>query len=490
MIQYFEIPSIDKTVRKALLDGIVQRVLAESGLAPQDITYTDEFNTQLQPNSQQGDERELSFGGSNRTFVEFTETRNDVNRISRGVGLDIDLPFFNDPTRAIKAQPIGTQYDVEVTVTRRSRSRDDIQRWCNRLNSLIDMGRYSLMTETEFYYVIPKPLIMLLHDCYIALNERTALYTDFKSYLKEHFGDSVTVITNVAGGQKTLAVRHALTRIEIVYDLTPPEEQKEEKYWAASFRFNFEYMRPEEVVAAHPLIINQTQIHERWFPDPSPPWESNEVGVNRTDGRKLKDASTHDGVINWPWLPNGHDGALGLVIPKHKEVIFGSDLCFEPINMVTPVVIIRPGDLPFDYVPGIQDYIDDCNSKWVCGNGCVINYDVYINNIPIPTCEAKWNDGELQYHGDIIVENNYYITVNIITEWSGFTPEQIHNLGKFPEAADAIVGALLPDYPLPPSYPPHVIDKIVDEIRNKQHDIKQRGLPIKRIYTSISAGTN
>jgi len=37
VIQYYEIPSIDVTVRKAVMDGIIQRVLNESGCNPRDV---------------------------------------------------------------------------------------------------------------------------------------------------------------------------------------------------------------------------------------------------------------------------------------------------------------------------------------------------------------------------------------------------------------------------------------------------------------------
>lgn len=496
MLQYFEIPSIDKTVRKAMLDGIVQRVLNESGVSLTDIVYTDEYNTQLQPGSEVGEERELSFGGSSKTFVEFNETRNEMNRISRGVGLDIDIPFFHDKDTGVRCQPIGTLYDVEVTLTRRSRSKDDIQRWCNRMNSMMDMGRYSLMTETEFYYILPPPVLMLLHDAYVALNARTAKYPDFKSYLKAWFSDAMTVVSNVAGGQKTIAIQHALTRIEVVYDIEPPTEEKEEKYWSGTFRFTFEYVRPEEIVVAHPLILNQTQIHERWFPDPTPPWLSNEADVKRTDRRKLQDASTIDGTINRPWLPNGDSGALGLVVPKDHEVIFGSDLTFDPDNMTSPVTILGPNDLPFEYLPHVGEYIVDCITRYPDGTGCLIQYIVYINNLPVKDGELEWVDGTLKYNGVIVIENTYYITVSVVVNWATIDYEKLHVICKHAKVVEELVNALLPDYTFPPGMidsgyvPPHIIDDIVDTMAEKKHQdgIKKRGIPIKSIYTVISVG--
>lgn len=496
MLQYFEIPSIDKTVRKAMLDGIVQRVLNESGMSLQDTVYTDEYNTQLQPGSELGDERELSFGGSNKTFVEFNETRNEINRISRGVGLDTGVPFFHDEDTGVRCQPIGTLYDVEVTLTRRSRSKDDIQRWCNRMNSLMDMGRYSLMTETEFYYVLPQHVLMLLHDAYVAINERTAKYPNFKTYLKTWFSDAMTVVSNVAGGQKTIAIQHALTRIEVVYDMEPPTEEKEDKYWSGAFSFTFEYVRPEEIVVSHPLILNQTQIHERWFPDPTPPWLSNEADVKRSGWRRLQDTSTIDGVINRPWFPNGDDGALKLVVPKDREVIFGSDITFEIDNMDAPASVVCNHELPYEYLPHIADYIADCNSKYPDGTGCLVVYDIFENNLPVSKDKFIWIGDCLYYNGQITVENNYYITISVIINWVDMDHGKLHTVCDHPKVVDELARIVLPDYKFPPGMidsgyvPPHIVDKIADEMKEKKHQdgVLKRGLPINFIYTILSVG--
>ncbi|MCT7476057.1 hypothetical protein N5V81_13820 [Escherichia coli] len=88
-------------------------------------------------------------------------------------------------------------------------------------DSLIDMGR-STMTESEAYYLIPKPALKPLNECYIAAGTRTGNTDDFEAYLKAHFTPDVFTTGNVAGGQNVLAVRYAPTCIETVYDVISP----------------------------------------------------------------------------------------------------------------------------------------------------------------------------------------------------------------------------------------------------------------------------
>lgn len=41
MQQYFEIPSLDATIRKPIIDGVIQRVLNESGIDTAAVVFLD-----------------------------------------------------------------------------------------------------------------------------------------------------------------------------------------------------------------------------------------------------------------------------------------------------------------------------------------------------------------------------------------------------------------------------------------------------------------
>ena len=229
MMQYFEVASVDVSLRKAMLDGVVNKLLQESGVSDAEVVFAgDDDDTQAQPESRVGHQQELTFGASNKVYVDFTETRNDDNRHARGVGLNREVPVFYDHKRNIQLQPVMTQYDVEMTLRRNSRSKDKLQRWLNRLNSLLDMGRASTVIDVEAYYFIPMPALELLHACWEAINTMEPQYDTYKDYLKTYLHKSVTVLSAQTGKQKRLAARFNATRVEVVYDTSPITKERNE----------------------------------------------------------------------------------------------------------------------------------------------------------------------------------------------------------------------------------------------------------------------
>ena len=78
MIQYYEIPSVLTTVRKAVLDGVIQRVLDESGIAPRDVIFTDpQFENAHQVGATLGDPVVATHAGSSKVYVEVQEERDE-----------------------------------------------------------------------------------------------------------------------------------------------------------------------------------------------------------------------------------------------------------------------------------------------------------------------------------------------------------------------------------------------------------------------------
>ncbi|AWN08932.1 hypothetical protein MLDJOKPK_00103 [Salmonella phage SPAsTU] len=484
MQQYFEIPSLDKTMRKAVVDGVVERVLNESGIDRAAVVYMDSFNTAHQPGSTLGDETPVDYAAPNRVYVEVEEERDEMARINRQVGLAAELPFFHNTDDQVRAAPVRVMYNVTVTFRRVGPSRDELLRWTNRLDSLVDMGRYSTMTESEAYYLIPKPALKLLNECYIAAGTRVPKYDDFKDYLKAHFAPEVFTTGNVAGGQNTLAVRYSPTRVETVYDVVSPTWDKDENHYEATFVVRFSYQRPEEIVVSYPYIINQTPLPDVWWPQIDPPWVSNEEDVARHQQQANLDGTwwineSHR-FIRLPYLLCPYEQFERTHSPlKDKLVtVFGTDVGFGEENMSNPE-ICNVTDLPYVWNPELIPYIEHCRTIDPTGQTGIIRMELFEEGQIIEPRFYHWEDGVFSLRNrDVKVNKAYFLTESAIADWRGL---DLFPLNLYPKAAKVLIEWLFPKWACPdwwwdlPVLPPSVIDDIDKLIPN----------PDKRILLTV-----
>lgn len=437
MIQYFEIPSVDEAVKKNMFDAIIARVLLESGISDSEVVYkADDFNSVRQPNSQLGQTTDISFGQSEKVYIEITEEPDESERVSRGVGLDRHLPFFANRKYGIYLTPITRRYDVEIELSRNSASKDRLQRWCNRLNSMLDMGRYSLMTEGEFFYVVPPNALGLLRDCYDTLTKRKKIYDSLAAFLTDGFKDNIFTISNVAGGNKSLAVRHKPTRVEVVYDIQGPKLDKKELGYEAGLSIRFSYEKPVEVLARHPTILNQSIMPEKWLPDINPPYLGDEYNVPRSQIQQgLDDVANYiEDMIGLPWLESGEDSFGGITIPdnNNNSPVIGSDVIFEDDNLVNPDVI-NINKLPVTFNKIVIDYINCCIAKDPYGRNCIIKMMFFKDGIYLGPTAGTWDfDGWWTYKGEIEITSRYYYCITIINNWALVTNDMVECLRKHP----------------------------------------------------------
>lgn len=455
MYRYFEIPSLDTTVRKSLLDGIITRLLMESGMDPKEVVFTDpEFNTQFQAGATVGEQDQIAYALPDRMYIEVEEERDEMERIARGAGLNMEMLFFLNQDDQIRIAPVRTFYNVTISFKKKSRSRSVLLQEVNRFNALIDQGRYSMMTESEMYCILPKSMLQLLWDCWKTAEARVPRHPTFLSYLKAYFHPSVTKVSNVAGGQQNLAWLYHATRIEVVYDPQPPTQTKDENFWEMDFRVSFRYQRPEQFLVSYPYIINQTPMPEDWFPKPEAPWLSDEEGVWRSLYQLQQDRAAHTNeyppLIRLPYLLSPKEQFEALRRPPEQEEIplFGTSVAFGEDNMVNSDVL-DTSNLPYQWAKEIREYIDYCRAFDPTGMVCMFRFKVYKNGSLVETKKYNWDGSWLQVKGEQDVRAQYYVTESLLLDLTKLPYPGIDIINKFPGMKDWIADWLYP-YLRPP----------------------------------------
>lgn len=472
MQQYFEIPGLDITIRKAIIDGVVNRLMRESGIPESDIFYNDTFNNFHQPGSTEGEESKVEYASQNRVLVDVNEERDEMARINRGVGLNMEIPFFFDEENEVKAWAIRTNYNVEIVFTRKSQSEDELLRWTNRLNSLLDMGRYSMVTESEAYFQIPSNFLKLLNACYVAAETRVPKHDNFPTYLRANFGKGISTIANDAGKQKSLVVRYDPTRLEVVYDIGAPTFDKDDNQWSATFNAKFEYQRPEEICCTYPYIINQTQVADEYMPEIDPPWIANEEDVDRSPIQSSFDGTWWMNVprelVRLPYLLSPTEQFHRTHSPLKSKLlhIFGTDISFGEENMVNPYVM-STDDLPYVWNPDLLPYIRHCRAIDPTGMTGVFRIELFEHGLRIEPRLYRWENDELYLTREMNVRKSYYLTESVVSDWRGM---DLWPLQKYPKAAGILISWLFPSLDFPdwwwelPTLPPSIWDEIIDGV--------------------------
>lgn len=476
MQQNFQIPSVESTQQKAVVDGVLERVLQMTGIEREQIIFTDpHWNTAHQAGATLGEQTEVKYTGDNLITVSVEEERDEMERIARGVNLYVERKVFLDKDIQVSIAPVRTRYNVTVSLRRVSQSRDLLLKWTNNFNTILDMGQRSFITEAESYYYLPKNAIWVLWECWKASEVRVPRFEKFRDFLNNGLDDSVTELTDIAGTtNKAIAFRANHTRIEVVLDAMEPEWIEEEGVYHAEFVIRFVYQRPEEVRVNYPYIINQTALPDVLLPQIEPPFWSNEELVERSEyQRDLDGLAYFDRDIEWVRLPYS-------LLPKEQlerthyplkqwEVdVFASDVVFAEDNMVNPLVF-RTEDLAYAWDPEIVRYLEHCRIIDPTGQSCIIRMRLFGEGAIVDPKRYEWKNGnEFWVNTNINVKHHYFVVESAIRDWRKL---DLYPLHLYPKAAILLLRWLHPKFDIPKDWEdqdklkPGDMDDIEDHIK-------------------------
>jgi len=483
---FFEIPDVGTTVQKAVTDNVTKNVLANMGINHADIIYEgNEFTEQSQTGSTIGEVRAQSFGNAERIVLSVDETRDQLTRLERGTGYDIETPFFLDLEHGVKLSPSMVKYDVNVTVKRRAPSKAVVQRWCNEIQRKLDMGGGILETQAEFYFNIPAPALNLLKECHDTKFFGRAPEYDLLTYFKRYFTNNVTLTSNLSGAVRDYAVRYTELRILGVFDTDGPQVVKGDGFtaWECEFTFKFNYHRPEAVEACFPIILNNTLVSKMWWLDNLAPGL-----VDYSDGKagSFVEAAMHIAEPTHLRLPLYIPQCDTPDLPYPFSSIGHIDLAIIHLEMDPS---IDPPNLLFN-LEGLGDeislselflwYLKDSHSTDPCGLDSIFKIWLYEDSNLVTDCKVTVDqDFNVWYSGSIYISSTYRIRIVILMDWSELTEMGFDWLRQYPDFVQVLLDEFRPDVsdkvyidPDRTNIKPRVLDNVVDELSNYDVNIK------------------
>lgn len=237
-----------------------------------------------------GDDGAASQAGSTINIATDTQTQNrwphvenltvEVNEV-----IDPDLahtvqvmrydspPIFFDPGLGVYLWPIYTPKKVEITIQYKAQDRNSAERWANEMRTRYIQGRDVLWHQVNYSYNLPGQILQALLAIH-TLREKVAPYGEtFEKWLRSCFSERATIVTNLAGEQKELAIAESQVKVqgyfENVLNVSAPSKDADTYSWVSSITYTYTYQQPTGVVMKYPLVVHQ-QLMPRAFRPPTP----------------------------------------------------------------------------------------------------------------------------------------------------------------------------------------------------------------------------
>lgn len=216
------------------------------------------------------------YEGDSLTYVEFEEEDNDKTLLSTSVWRPEQRAVFNDPKLGILIWPslVSKHATLSITLTGTEKQ---VERWRAVLKRKTAQGVIDLNHVVTYHYPIPMYYMIALIEAH-KLRESNAGYGDeLGDYLKKHFIDSYTVITNPGGKGSLFVIKENQLPIQGYFDFgdNPPKEEKENDstLFSLTFDYHYWYDRPETMSMKMPLTIHNQAIPPKFIKTNRIPFE-------------------------------------------------------------------------------------------------------------------------------------------------------------------------------------------------------------------------
>lgn len=180
-----------------------------------------------------------------------------------------ELVFFDDPELGLWMKPSYQPVLVTLEFHCRADSKTKAIQLQQNFKKLVSKGVTNYLHEVTYHYPVPMEHMAILCEVHRCRELQAGYGQSFGEYLKQHFNDKMTVITDQAGKNSYFAIREAQIGIQGWYDFndTPPTLDKDSDAgsWVTQLSYRFYYDRVEQVVIGYPMVVHNTMLDTRFF---------------------------------------------------------------------------------------------------------------------------------------------------------------------------------------------------------------------------------
>ena len=452
-----EVPELDLNVRRPVVDKIIRDLFDQTNIRPDDLNVIQMGSAEAIPalNSTMNQSSKKERLNSD-TRVEITVSEEVTNKINAPVRYHEYPMIFCDEDLMVQMKTSYKQTKTTIDVTFISKSRADALNWMNAIQRQVSQRAFNPIHTVEYYYPIPIQYMYALSKIH-ELREKVAPYNEsFGKWLRDHFTDTMTTVSNQAGKNIAFVIKEAQTNIIGYYDFSeePPKPEKGngETNWTVNFSYSFWYERPADCLIEYPIVIHN-QIIPKDIRDDR---DINDLYPQRYTLTNSGQAFAHFNAYNRE-MPR-FDPYTGSAVP-HFDDWFPNYFLPNYESMIRVATCIDPSQpkwvgslldvFPYEYNKAIVEYMKD-EYKWLnirCENLFLVSlhrfYQLYATSQLIIDKDLNVFSKE-----DLGLRDMWHLDTDICNDISVLSDRALDALGKHPDAFDAYVDAYYPGTPL------------------------------------------
>lgn len=452
-----EVPELDLNVRRPVVDKIIRDLFDQTNIRPDELNIIQMGSADAIPALNSSMNQSVKKERLNAdTRIEVTISEEVTNKINAPVRYNEYPMIFCDEDLFVQMKTSYKQTKNTIDVTFISKSRADALNWMNSIQRQVSQRSFNPIHTVEYYYPIPIQYMYALSKIH-ELREKIAPYNEsFGKWLRDHFTDTMTTITNQAGTQIQFAIKEVQTNVigyyEFSEDPPKPEKGNGETNWTVSFSYSFWYERPADCLIEYPIVIHNQIIPkeirddrkiEDLYPLHYTLTNSGQAFANfNAYNRPLQKFDKFTGNA----VPHFDDWFPSYFLPDYESMIRVAS-CVDPNNPKWVGSLLDTD--PYVYKEAIIKYMKD-EYKWLnkrSENLFLISLHRF-NQLYATDNLIIDNELNVFTKQDMGLRDMWHLDTDVCNDISVLSDRALEALGKHPDAFDAYVDAYYPGTPL------------------------------------------
>lgn len=272
---------INESVQRPIAINVLRDVLIQMSL-PEDskILFKGASNQFFYKGSEYFNKRYVTdhnrYEGDSLTYVDFVEEDNEATLLTGSVWRPEERAVFIDNDLGVLVWPSMVNKKATLTITLTGTDKQ-CERWGAILKRKTTQGVIDLNHMVQYHYPIPTYYMIALLEVHRMREAEHGYGDDIGKYLREHFIESYTTITNPGGNGSLFVIRESQLPIQGYFSFgdNPPRQVKDNDstLFSLSFDYHYWYDCPETMSMKMPLTIHNQMLPAKFIKTNNIPFE-------------------------------------------------------------------------------------------------------------------------------------------------------------------------------------------------------------------------
>lgn len=262
--------------------------------------------------------RRAIFNTDRYIFIEVEEALDNEAIGTTAVSRDEQIPVFMDPGLGVYVTPVYATVQVTINFQYRTPSKNEAHKWLQDIRMRLSMLRDVDVHSIPYHYRLPGPALEVLKEVYDKREAVAPYGQTFAEYFTLHATPRLTVIGDLTGQHKELAISETQGRIIGLYGFEgvpeKPSRDDSTATYQVSFSYKFNYEQPIGVNLRYPVMVHNQLLNPEFIEFPYEEGDLNKTFKSFSQSMHAMHAFETDTQVNAKYW-----GDLSLTIPPYDD---------------------------------------------------------------------------------------------------------------------------------------------------------------------------